>query len=135
MKSISDWVCGDCGLVIDKIIVNTKGYNDHNYNSYENIRAGSIVSNLKADYGLITEIDSSNRDANGYQINNVMAYRMKRLRWINQTSSSSEIRNLKIAIRELKRLGALLKLPNEVLSTASRYYRKALNADLIRGDQ
>ena len=133
MKSISDWVCGDCGLVIDKIIVNTKGYNDRNYNLYENIRAGSIVSNLKADYGLVTEIDSSNRDANGYQINNVMAYRMKRLRWINQTSSSSEIRNLRIAIRELKRLGALLKLPNEVLSTASRYYRKALNEDLIRG--
>ena len=58
---------------------------------------------------------------------------MRRLRWINARTSKSEIRNLRTALRELKRLGAALDLPTEAQSTASYYYRKALKANLIRG--
>jgi transcription initiation factor TFIIB len=58
---------------------------------------------------------------------------MRRLRWINTRTSKSEIRNLRTALRELKRLGAALDLPTEAQSTASYYYRKALKANLIRG--
>jgi len=133
VKSRSDFVCGDCGLVIDKIIDSsgTPTYVDSDGSS--RARTGAPISNLRADYGLSTEIGTSNRDAYGGKLSSMTRHRMRRLRWINARTSKSEIRNLRTALRELKRLGAALDLPTEAQSTASYYYRKALKANLIRG--
>lgn len=126
-------VCTDCGLVVDKVIetaaIPTYGTEDHANKS----RGGPPVTNLRPDYGLSTDISNTSRDAFGSRISNITRQRMRRLRWINSRTSKSEIRNLRTALRELKRLGAALQLPQETQSTASYYYRKALKSKLIRG--
>jgi transcription initiation factor TFIIB len=123
-------VCSACGLVLDQVIDTTGRpvYND----SQSTSQSGPAISNLKADYGLSTEIGSSS-DAFGGRLSSSTRHRMRRLRWINSRSSKSEIRNLRTALRELKRLAASLGINQETQSTASMYYRKALKAKLIRG--
>ncbi len=119
-----------CGLkIIDAS--GTPAYN--NETSVNKQRNGPALSNLKADYGLATEIGNSTSDAYGSKISSITRHKMRRLRWINSRSSKSEIRNLRTALRELKRLSAALGLPQETQATASFYYRKALKAKLIRG--
>jgi len=133
VESRSDVVCGDCGLVIDKIIDHS-GTPTYSTEDRDNkARGGPPVSNLRPDYGLSTQIGYSNRDAYGGKLSSKTRRQMHRLRLMNSRSSKSKIRNLRKALRELKRLGAALDLPQEAQSTASFYYRKALKANLIRG--
>jgi transcription initiation factor TFIIB len=127
-------VCADCGLVIDTIIDSgseVRSFNVDERSARE--RTGGPVTNLRADLGLSTQIGDSDRDAMGGKITNTMRDRMRRLKWLNNRTSKSEIRNLRVALRELKRLAAALQLSQETSSTASIYYRKALKAKLIRG--
>lgn len=133
MYASGDIVCKKCGVVASKII-DTTGTPNYNVETNPNKkRSGPALSNLKADFGLATEIGSSNSDAYGGRISSVTRHKMRRLRWINSRSSKSEIRNLRVALRELKRLSSALGLPQEAQSTASLYYRRALKAKLIRG--
>lgn len=127
-------VCANCGLVVDRIIESgseIRSFNAQERNMRE--RTGSPTNNLRADYGLATEIGNASRDAYGSRINATIRNRMRRLKWLNSRTSKSEIRNLRIALRELKRLSAALEISQETSSTASLYYRKALRAKLIRG--
>ncbi|MCY3410475.1 MAG: transcription initiation factor IIB [Candidatus Heimdallarchaeota archaeon] len=132
VNTTSNVVCGSCGLVLEKII-DTTGTPTYNTNEINTSRAGPALTNLKADYGLSTEIGTASSDAMGSKLSSAQRHRMRRLRWINSRSSKSEIRNLRTALRELKRLSAALGLNSETQSTASLYYRKALKAKLIRG--
>jgi transcription initiation factor TFIIB len=127
------YVCGDCGLVLEKIIDNSASPIYSAEDRDTRAQSGPPVTNLRPDYGLSTQIGHSNRDAYGGKLSNLTRHKMRRLRWINARTSKSEIRNLRTALRELKRLGAALELPQEAMSTASYYYRKALKANLIRG--
>ncbi|MDH5404336.1 MAG: transcription initiation factor IIB [Candidatus Heimdallarchaeota archaeon] len=126
-------VCSDCGLVLDRII----DMSSQNFSSVDNggnnLRTGPPVSNLRPDYGLSTDIGNGSRDASGTKLTSLTRHKMRRLRWMNARTSKSEIRNLRTALRELKRLAAALQLPQEAQSTASFYYRKALKKKLIRG--
>ncbi len=125
-------VCSECGLVIDKIIETSGQPVYQNEDGQVRGRSGPPISNLKADYGLSTDI-GNNKDAYGAKLKTTTRHKMRRLKWINARSSKSEIRNLRTALRELKRYGGMLHLPQEALSTASLYYRKALKKKLIRG--
>lgn len=127
-------VCASCGLVVDTII--DSGSEVRSFNVDERAareRTGGPVTNLRADLGLSTQIGNTNRDAMGGRISGKIRDRMRRLKWLNSRTSKSEIRNLRVALRELKRLSAALQLSQETSSTASMYYRKALKAKLIRG--
>jgi len=127
-------VCTNCGLCVGKIIdtrSEIRAYDQGSRNNKE--RTGAPINNLRADYGLNTEISDVGRDAFGGTISSKMRYQMRRLRWLNSRTSKSEIRNLRVALRELKRLASSLQLSQETSSTASIYYRKALKAKLIRG--
>ena len=117
-------VCTNCGLVLDKVIETSSSpiYNSDDMQSRS--RFGPPITNLRPDYGLHTDISTTSRDAYGSKINSFTRQRMRRLRWINSRTSKSEIRNLRTALRELKRLSATLQLPQEAQSTASYYYRK-----------
>ncbi len=126
-------VCSECGLVADTII-ETSGtpiYNNDDQTNKSN--GGPPINNLKADYGLSTDIGTVSRDAYGSKLKSSTRHKMRRLRWINARTSKSEIRNLRSALRELKRFSSLLHLPQEAQATASLYYRKALKEKLIRG--
>lgn len=125
-------VCSDCGLVNDKIIeaVGVATYSNEDVNTKAH---SAPISHLKADYGLSTDIGSSSRDAYGTKLNSMTRHKMRKLRWLNSRTSKSEIRNLRTALRELKRLSAALQIPQQCQSTASFYYRKALKQNLIRG--
>lgn len=126
-------VCTACGLVIDRVI-ETSGILIYNREGMENKgTSGPPVSNLRSDYGMSTEISSTSRDAYGNKISSLIRQKMRRLRSIHSQTPKSEIRNLRIALRELKRLGATLNLPQDTQITASFYYRRALKAKLIRG--
>ena len=126
-------VCTNCGLVIDRVIEASSGPIYNAEDKYNKTQAGPPTSNLRADFGLSTDISSTSRDAFGTKLNSSTRQKMRRLRWVNSRTSKSEIRNLRTALRELKRLGAALQLPQQTLSTASHYYRKALKNKLIRG--
>lgn len=132
MYAAGDVVCKNCGIVQEKIIEST-GSRIYNNDDASKSRNGPAISFLKADMGLSTEIGSSSTDVYGAKLSSSTRYRLRRLRYINARSSKSEIRNLRTALRELKRLAASLGLPTEAQSTASLYYRKALKAKLIRG--
>ena len=125
-------VCTNCGLVLDKII-ETSSAPAYNNEEGNRIRSGPPISNLRADYGLSTDISTISRDAFGGRLSSITRQKMRRLRWVNSRTSKSEIRNLRTALRELKRLSATLHLPSETQSTASFYYRQALKNKLIRG--
>ncbi len=127
-------VCGDCGLVIDRII-DTSSEIRSSISSTGTVieRTGSPISNLRPDLGFSTEIGNQSRDAYGSKLTVLTRERMRRLRWLNSRTSKSEIRNLRVALRELKRLASALQISQDTASTASMYYRKALKAKLIRG--
>jgi transcription initiation factor TFIIB len=126
-------VCTSCGLVLDKIIESSSSPIYSNEDLNNKATSGPPVSNLRADYGMSTDISTISRDAYGSKLSSITRQKMRRLRWINSRTSKSEIRNLRTALRELKRLGASLQLPQETQSTASYYYRQALKNKLIRG--
>lgn len=126
-------VCTACGLVLDRIIESSSSPIYNKEDMQNKSTSGPPISILRADYGLSTDISSTSRDAYGGKISSLTRQKMRRLRWVNSRTSKSEIRNLRTALRELKRLAASLNLPQETQSTASFFYRRALKAKLIRG--
>ena len=127
-------VCINCGLVVDQVIdlgPETRCYDSDESNA--RARSGAPVTSLRPDLGLSTKISTSRTDAKGQRIAPSMINRMRRLRWLNSRTNKSEIRNLRIALRILKQVGANFDLSQDILETASLYYRKALKARLIRG--
>ncbi|MHA1687102.1 MAG: transcription initiation factor IIB [Candidatus Heimdallarchaeaceae archaeon] len=127
-------ICGNCGLVISRIIDSSpewRAFNTEETSSRS--RVGSPVTPLKTDFGISSQISQSQTDVYGHKLSPQVLARMKRLRWLNRRDSRSHIRNLRIALRELRRLSSQLELPEEISEAAATIYRKALSADLIRG--
>ena len=61
--SAGDIVCKKCGLVLIGRIIETSGSPVYNNDDNGRARNGPALNNLKADYGLSTEIGSANTDA------------------------------------------------------------------------
>lgn len=130
-------VCTNCGCVVSDMIIDDSA----EWRAYtamerdQKARTGGPTTFTIHDKGLSTQIASEDRDAYGTKLSASRKYQFYRLRKWNTRSriTSSKDRNLTKAMRELDRLSSQLSLPRSVKETASIIYRKALNANLIRG--
>ncbi len=127
-------VCTACGLVAERMI--DQGPEWRAFSKAERAtkdRVGAPLSSLQADMGISTRIGTGFTDIHGRKLSTSTMIRMRRLRWLNNRTSKSQTRNLREALRELKRLGSQLELSQDIVESASHYYRKALKFKLIRG--
>ena len=131
----AETVCRQCGLVLEENIVDP-GPEWRNYEGENNSRTGPAQNMLIHDKGgLTTLIDWKNKDASGKFIPGESFAKMGRLRRLQR---GLRIRNpkdkgLSFAFGELNRMSSALALPKSIQVTASMIYRKASDADLIRG--
>lgn len=130
-------VCEDCGQLIEEGVID-KGREWREFNPEDRkrkARAGSPLTFMKPDKGLTTQIDRFNVDSKGNKIPTSNRSQMYSIRnWHNRvTNSSSMERNLKTALRELKRIKSSLRLPNQVAEETAKTYRKAVKKGLTRG--
>jgi transcription initiation factor TFIIB len=98
-------------------------------------RVGAPTTKTMHDKGLTTTIDWKDKDAYGRSLSSEKRSQMHRLRkWQERirTKDAGE-RNLQFALSEIDRMASALGVPRSVREVASVIYRRALNADLIRG--
>ncbi len=127
-------ICASCGLVLDKQI--DLGPEWRAYNSTEiaeRSRTGSPITPLKAEMGLRTQIGNIRKDISGRTLPFSSQTKYRRLSRIDNRTRKSEIRNLRFALKELKRIKSQLELPEDVAEMGAMIYRKALKKNLIRG--
>jgi transcription initiation factor TFIIB len=128
--------CIECGLVLEDTVIDqgaewrTFGPDDQG-----RARTGSPATLRIHDKGLSTEIDWKNTDFSGRAISGKSRAQMYRMRkWQTRArSSGSRERNLQKALPEINRIGSRLGLASSHLEEASMIYRKAVEADMIRG--
>jgi transcription initiation factor TFIIB len=96
-------------------------------------RGGSPLSLLQPDFGIKTQISKSRKDGKGRKLSSTKRLVYNRLTNVDNHAHESEIRNLRIALRELKRLRSQMELPDRTAQMASSYYRQCLKKNLIRG--
>jgi transcription initiation factor TFIIB len=98
-------------------------------------RVGPPADPLIHDKGLSTVIDWRDRDYQGNELTPLQRWKVYRLRkWQSRIRVSTGIeRNLAFALLEIERMGSLLVLPRNVRETAALIYRRAVEANLIRG--
>lgn len=133
----TDQNCADCGLLISDTKID-RGAEWRAYNSeqkQERSRVGSPLTNTYHDKGLSTVISSQDKDANGQPLSASQQRRMHRLRKWNKRHAvkNSKERNLRSALGEIQRLCSRLELPDYIVESASKIYRRAVDEDLIRG--
>ncbi len=127
-------ICTDCGLVVGELMDTSAEWRAFSEDGTpQTCRVGAPLSALRPDYGLQTQIGGTNRDSSGSPLHANTRVQMKRLRQIDQRTKRSELRNLRVALRELKRLCSQLKIPRQVAERAATYYRKVLKKGLVRG--
>ena len=130
-------VCARCGLVIDENLVDMgpewRAF-DHEQRD-KRTRVGAPITYTIHDKGLSTMIDWRNKDIYGRDIparNRAQWYRLRK--WQRRTRiSGAKERNLAFALSELDRCASRLGVPRNVREDASKVYRDAVNAKLIRG--
>ncbi|MHA2295989.1 MAG: transcription initiation factor IIB [Candidatus Hodarchaeales archaeon] len=128
-------ICSRCGLVVSDGSLFELGPEWRSYSIYEEkcrSRSGDPFSPLSAD-GLRTRISKSLTDAYGKKISTEARYDFIRMSNIDNRTRHGEIRNLRIALKELKRIKSQLELNESIAKSASLIYRKSLKMNLIRG--
>jgi transcription initiation factor TFIIB len=83
--------------------------------------------------GLRTQIGNIRKDISGKTLPFSSQTKYRRLSRIDNRTRKSEIRNLRFALKELKRIKSQLELPEDVAEMGAMIYRKALKRNLIRG--
>jgi transcription initiation factor TFIIB len=130
-------VCEQCGFVISSTILNygpeRRAFD--NKQREERTRAGAPMTWTIHDKGLSTNIDWRDLDYYRRRLNPEQRAQMYRLRKWNRRSKASEAtdRNLMFALSEITKIVYKLRLPRNVLETASLIYRRAVKERLIRG--
>lgn len=100
----------------------------------EKVRTGPSLTVLQPDLGLRTHISKyEKKDGAGKIIPVENRREFARRASLDEQSSNSLERNLRLALRELKRLSSQMELPGNVERAAAQIYRQALKKDLIRG--
>ncbi len=126
--------CHNCGLVLNtSIISSAKEW--RSYNSLEEkqrSRVGYPTSPLMPDNFSSSVGLGFSRDAKGNMISAERRWEFSRLANID-SRRNGEIRNLRVALRELQRITSHLGIGESVARTASVIYRKSLKVNLIRG--
>lgn len=130
-------VCSSCGLVLEGYLLD-EGPEWRAFDLSEKAgrsRVGMPEQYSVHDKGLMTTITRIDYDAFGRKLPEPARYQMYRLRkWqIRSRASGSINRNLSQAMTELDRICGRLQIPQQVKEVAAVIYRKALEADLVRG--
>jgi len=130
-------ICRDCGFVIEDEMFDFgpewRAF-DEDQKSRRS-RTGGLVRYSKLNKGLTTEIDRYDRDIRGGPIQPERKAQVYRLRkWQRRSRMSDSIqRNLSIALPELDRMCACLKIPNNIKEECAMWYRRAVTSGLVRG--
>lgn len=127
-------ICTSCGLVLETRI--DLGPEWRAYNSSElaeRARTGGPITPLKPEMGLRTQIGNIRKDHGGAPLSYASQTKYRRLTRIDNRTRKSEIRNLRLALKELKRIKSHIGLPEDVAEMGARIYRKSLKKNLIRG--
>ena len=130
-------VCADCGLVVDDQQIDA-GPEWRAFDAAERdekSRVGAPTTNMLHDKGLSTTIGFGTTDAYGNALGGRKRRQLHRLRTWNRRARTEDAqdRNLRHALGEIDRMASALGLPEPVRETASAIYRRALEADLLRG--
>ena len=129
------WICANCGIVVDSMMFDSgPEWRAYDYQEEQDrSRSGAPLSLLQPDFGIKTQISKSRKDGKGRKLSSTKRLVYNRLTNVDNHAHESEIRNLRIALRELKRLRSQMELPDRTAQMASSYYRQCLKMNLIRG--
>ena len=123
-------MCGQCGLVIEKEMVDLGQEWRQFDEGPKKGRGGAPLSLQKFDKGLTTNIGEI---SDIYRLGEKRIKKYSRLKkWQERVSTSIE-RNLRLAMTELRKVASYLNLPNVVKEEASRTYNIVLQRGLVRG--
>jgi len=135
-SDMGELVCRSCGyVVLEEKLDRGPEWNAYTLEQKRSLpRVGSPLTLTMHDKGLSTNIGKG-KDYSGRRIKSGSKYKFYRLRKWNRRSkySDSKHRNLSQALSHIGRIGNRLNLPRNVLETASKIYREALEKDLIQG--
>jgi transcription initiation factor TFIIB len=124
-------ICEQCGVVIKDKISDSELQPENSINKKDTNTVLPYSLTLY-DQGISTSIaDSYKTKTNEWSSNKTENHKMEFLNKI--VSYSNEKRNLKIAIDTLNRMKDKIHLPNACIEEAFSFYKKALEAGLIKG--
>lgn len=130
-------VCSSCGYVVKNDLIDrgAEWVSFSQDGEETNSRFGVPLTEAIHDKGLTTRIHWQDVDAYGRKLPAKKRKQMHRLReWQTRirTGQSGE-RNLQFALTEIHRMSSVLGVPRPTREVAAVTYRKALDANLIRG--
>ena len=130
-------ICDSCGRIL-KEGIKDRGPEWRAFDQKqreEKSRGGPPSTETIHDKGLSTQIDYKNRDAKGNKLSPSRRRKIYRLRkWHKRGRvSDSKDRNLAFSLSEINRMSSHMGLSRNLQEIASKIYRKAVDADLIRG--
>jgi transcription initiation factor TFIIB len=128
-------VCPKCGLVATEAEIDFGPEWRAFDGDRSGVRVGAPRTELLHDYGLSTPFSRSNKDAYGRRISAKRHYEMARMRRLHSRSTfkSGADRNVAKAITFVQGISDRLGIPQPITEQGVRLYRKATEADLIRG--
>lgn len=130
-------VCQDCGCVIEERLKDRgpEWRSFTNEQKENRSRVGSPITLMKHDKGLSTKIARSNKDAKGKLISPKDKFKIWRMKKWDRRSKMEEGggRTLNHSLSCISRVCSLISPSSNVEERASYLYRKAMNADIVRG--
>jgi len=135
-ESTGETACMSCGMVLSDANVSEeeewRAFSPEEEASRS--RVGAPLSYAIHDTGLSTYFTPAS-DVRGRKLSGERQRTMQRLKKLDskQKNSDTRSRNYRIAFNELDRLASVLHSPKLVKENAAQMYRKAFEADLIRG--
>jgi len=133
----AEMACAKCGLVISERLIDL-GPEWRAFDSEQQdkrARAGAPLTLTIHDKGLSTVIDwhsSSKSSRSMSPARRIQIYKLKKWQQRSRVSNAFE-RNLTFALSELDRIASQLGLPRNVRESAAIFYRRMVEAKLIRG--
>lgn len=131
----AETVCPKCGLIASEAEIDY-GPEWRTFDGDKGgVRVGAPRNELLHDYGLSTPFNRSNKDAYGRRIPAKRHYEMARMRRLHSRSTfkNGADRNIAKAITFIQGISDRLGIPTSITEQGVRIYRKATEADLIRG--
>ncbi|MFQ5977470.1 MAG: transcription initiation factor IIB family protein [Candidatus Heimdallarchaeota archaeon] len=127
-------ICTVCGVVVEESLMRSEPeWRAYTFEERQSRARTGPVLKIAAPNGLATTFSGSAKDAIGNPISSQKQREMHRLAKTSMRTQDNNIRNMKTAFRELRRLCSAMGLPDDILEVAALYYRLALKKDLVRG--
>lgn len=128
--------CFDCGYVLaENIIDDGPDWRVFDQSHEERVHSGAPMNVLIHDKGLSTELDWRNIDYSGKALKGANRMQFHRMRkWQRRAKVNRAVeRNLTEALSEIERMCQRMELNKSVRQEAAIMYRRALEANIIRG--